>query len=136
MTQIPFPPYERTAGNYQDPVTLCVSVQLWSEKKKKNRWKRQMRWEQLFERCQVTTHRHILYIAPNIANWCSAMTTIPIGALKVYLSWYHALKILFGFSIQDEQKLLVINDLWSSWMCITPLMHAAHELQTHESLRM
>ncbi len=76
-------------GNYQDSVTLCFSVQLCMEEKKA-----QMRsqWEQLFERCQVTSHRHILYIAPNIANRCSAMTTMSIGALKVYLTWYLASK--------------------------------------------
>lgn len=46
-------------------------------------------WDQLFICCQVTSHR---YIVPNIANWCSAMTMMPVGALKVYLTWYSALK--------------------------------------------
>lgn len=98
-------------------------------------------WEQLFECCQVTVHRHIVYIAPNIANWCSAMATMCIGALKMYLTWYPALKFkdvfiwflgshdvhirlrenhdwrrseLDCFLIGDQQKWLLINDFWWS----------------------
>lgn len=66
---------------------LCASIALIKHTHEKT-----SQWEQLFECCRVTAHRHILYIAPNIANWCSAMAIIPIGALKVYLTWYLALK--------------------------------------------
>lgn len=47
----------------------------------------------------ATADRHMLYIPPSIANWCSVMTTTRIAALKVYLTRYPSSKFkdVFGW---------------------------------------
>lgn len=71
---------------------LFLRLALHREKKTTHRWDEIPMRTNVWALPSNHSQTHTLYIAPNIANWCSAMTVMPIGAFKVYLTWYLTLK--------------------------------------------